>query len=92
MPKAHEPLNWIGKNCHFPITAGKSLYGKPCEKFLLPFQRKIITELFNENGSVKTPGCFLYGCRKVSKNLLFSWVFHYLISDDARIGFQAPFW
>lgn len=86
----HETLSWIEQKCRFPTTAGKSLHGKPCGKYLLPFQREIITELFNPDTTVNKAGCFLYGCRKVSKSLLYSWIFYYLISDPERVGFQAP--
>lgn len=86
----HEVLSWIEQNCKFPRTAGRDLHGKPCGDYLLPFQKEIITNLFNPDSTVNKSGCFLYGCRKVSKSLLYSWIFYYLISDFHRIGFQAP--
>ena len=90
MSRKHQTLSWIKQNCVFPTTAGKSLAGKPCGPYLLPFQKEIIKSVFNDDGSVNKPGCFLYGCRKVSKSLLYSWMFYYLMSDPDRVGFQAP--
>lgn len=86
----NKSLTWIEKNCRFPTTAGAKLYGKPCGKYLLDFQKEVITNLFNADGSVNKPVCFLYGCRKVSKSLLFSWLAYHLISDEKRAGFQMP--
>ena len=85
---SHKVLDWIGGNCKFPSKAGSQYFGKPVGKYLLPFQKEVITEIFDPAGKVRTPECFLYGCRKVSKSLLYSWITYYLITE--KIGFEMP--
>ena len=57
---------------------------------MLPFQKEILTSVFNPDGKVNKPGVLLYGCRKVSKSMLFSWILFYLLANKNTAGFQCP--
>lgn len=89
MRKKHKPLEWIKKNCVFPMSAGREFALKPVGPHLLPFQEKIIKECLDDDGSIKS-NIFIYGCRKVSKTFLFSMIIWYLINDKKRKGFTLP--
>ena len=87
--RIHKPLAWISKNCVFPVTAGAELAGKPVGPHLLPFQKKIIKEVLNKDGSIRG-NVYIYGCRKVSKSFLFSMIIWYLFNQKSRKGFRMP--
>ena len=87
--RIHQPLKWISENCCFPVTAGKSFAFKKVGPHLLPFQTKIIKEVLDYDGSIKS-SLFIYGCRKVSKSFLWSMIIWYLINDNKRRGFRMP--
>ena len=70
----HKPLRWISKHCRFPSTAGPSLYQKPCGDFLLPWQKDLIKDLFYPSGELRKSGVMLYGARKISKSMMFSFL------------------
>ena len=74
-------LKWIKKNCIFP--PGSSLIGQPCGDHLLPFQIRIL------NQALSGKSLFLYGARKISKSLLFSWILFHRLSQDKQ-AFVCP--
>ena len=86
----HKVLKWIGAHCKFPSTAGADLYKKPCGKYLLEWQRQLIKDLFYPSGEVKKSGVMLYGMRKVSKSMLYSFVLYFMISHPKLVGAQIP--
>lgn len=86
--KDHKVLNWIGDHCRLPLKAGKPYARQPIKNHWLDFQKEIITEIFNPDGSIRKNECFLYGCRKVSKTWLYAAISYFLISD--REGFEMP--
>ena len=85
----HEPLSWISKNCVFPPQAGKALAGKSVGKYLLPFQKKILKAIFKEKGGINKD-VYIFGCRKISKSLLYSWTAFFLLCDSRRTGYEVP--
>ena len=87
--KKHRALEWISRNCVFPVTAGRELAHQKVGPHLLPFQKKIIRQVFDYNGNIKK-SLFIYGCRKISKTFLFSMMNWFLINDLKRKGFQMP--
>ena len=89
-PGEHRVLDWISENCRFPSTAGAKFFKKKVGPHMLPFQKEILESVFNPDGSVNKPGVFLYGCRKVSKSMLFSWILFYLLANKSTAGFQCP--
>lgn len=74
-------LEWVKENCIFP--PGSNLVGKVCGPYLLPFQIKILQEVSAGKS------LFLYGARKVSKSLLFSWILYYRLATD-KVAFVCP--
>ena len=87
--KKHQPLEWISKNFCFPDSAGRELARKPVGPYLLDFQKKIIKEIFDHEGNIKS-SIFIYGCRKVSKTMLGSMAIWYLVNDSKRRGVRLP--
>ena len=87
--KVHKPLKWISENCVFPDSAGKELARKPVGPHLLPFQTKIIRQILDRDGNVKS-NCFIWGCRKVSKSFLWSMICWYLLNSKKRRGIRLP--
>ena len=85
--KQHKPLDWISKNCRFPVFSGEHLAYKPVGPHLLPFQKKIIKQVLSPKGEIQS-NLFIYGCRKISKTFLGSMILWYLINN--KRGFQAP--
>lgn len=83
----HKPLNWISENCTFPMSAGKEFAKKKVGPYLLPFQKKIIKEVLNRDGSINK-NVYIYGCRKISKTFIFSMICWYLINDPNRRGYK----
>ena len=86
----HRVMDWISENCRFPSTAGAKFFRKKVGQHILPFQKEILISVFNPDGTVNKPGVFLYGCRKVSKSMLFSWILFYLLANKSTAGFQCP--
>ena len=89
MRQQHKPLKWISENFCFPDSAGKQLARKPVGPYLLPFQKRIIKEVFTPKGDIKN-NIFVYGCRKVGKSLMWSMLIWYLINDKKRRGYRMP--
>lgn len=90
MRKIHKPLTWISQNCKFPSTAGIDLYKKPCGPFLLNWQKDLIKDIFYPSGEIRKPGVMLFGCRKISKSMMFSFMLYFLLCNPKAVGHQIP--
>ena len=77
--KNHKPLNWIKKTLIFLPTADK-LAGKVVGPYLLDFQKDIITTALDSRGNPRK-NIFLGYSRKISKSLIFSWIFNYFLEN-----------
>ena len=87
--RKHLPLEWISRNFCFPDSAGRELARKPVGPFLLPFQKKIIKEVFTHGGDLKN-SVFIYGCRKIGKSMMWAMVSWFLVNDQKRRGVRIP--
>ena len=78
--KPHRPLQWMCDNLIFLPVSGPKLKGKLIGKYLLSFQEQIITEALDKDGNPKK-NIFLGYSRKISKSMLFSWIFNYFFEN-----------
>ena len=76
----HRPLQWICDNLIFLPISGPKLSNQPVGKYLLSFQEKIITTTLKEDGT-PNKNIFLGYSRKISKSMMFSWLYNYLMHN-----------
>lgn len=76
----HAPLNWIKENLIFLPVSGPSLKAQPVGRHILPFQEKVITSALDPEGNPRK-NVFLGYSRKISKSLIFSWIFNYFLEN-----------
>ena len=72
------PLQWIKENLIFLPLSGPSLKGQKVGTHILDFQSDIIKSALNEDGSFNK-NVFMGFSRKISKSMIFSWIFNYLL-------------
>ena len=82
--KKHKPLNWIKENLIFLPSAGK-VKGHKVGRHILPFQEKIIKSALSPDGSFNK-NVFIGFSRKISKSLIYSWIFTYLLENREGIN------
>lgn len=72
------PVKWIEQNLIFLPLSGPGLKGAPVGRFILPFQRKIIRSALTDKGE-PNKNVFLGFSRKISKSMIYSWLFNFLL-------------
>ena len=82
----HKPLNWIKEHLIFLPLSGPKLKGKPIGDFILPFQEKVICDALDNEGNPKK-NVFMGFSRKISKSMLFSWIYNYFL--ETKEGFNT---
>ena len=78
--KKTEPLTWIKENLIFLPVSGPKLKGKLVGEHILPFQEDIIKAALTPEGD-PNKNIFMGYSRKISKSLIFSWIFNYLLEN-----------
>ena len=81
----HAPLEWIKENLIFLPVSGPDLKGKPIGDHILDFQADVITTALTPDGT-PNKNVFLGFSRKISKSLIFSWMFNYLLETKEGIS------
>ena len=76
----HKPLEWIKKNLIFLPLSGPKLKGKCVGEHILPFQEKVIKSALDKEGN-PNQNVFMGYSRKISKSMIFSWIFNYLLEN-----------
>ena len=76
----HAPLNWIKDNLIFLPISGPLLKGHSVGKYILPFQEDIVKSALRPDGSINK-NVFMGYSRKISKSLIFSWIYNYLLEN-----------
>ena len=77
----HKSLQWICDNLIFLPVSGPKLAGQPIGRYILPFQEKIITTALNPDGT-PNKNIFLGYSRKISKSMMFSWLYNFLMENE----------
>ena len=83
---SHKPLHFIKTKLHFPPQAGPELKGKPIGDFILPFQEKIIKSALDRDGNFNKSTVFTGYSRKISKSLVYSLIFLYLLENKEGLA------
>ena len=76
----HKPLQWIKDNLIFLPVSGPKLKGKKVGQYILPFQEEIIKSALTPEG-LPNKNIFMGYSRKISKSMIYSWIFNYLLEN-----------